>query len=159
MKYLPIALFITILAASCTNSPTPSNVLPPDAAVTSPPEDTMQASQPSKNPIAPQPEDENLTRGDAFVHESSLVIRESFPPQISVMLSGDLPTPCNNLRAVINPPDGENKIIVEVYSVVNPDMVCAQVLQPFEESIDLGTYPSGHYTVWVNGEMVGEFDT
>jgi hypothetical protein len=63
------------------------------------------------------------------------------------------------LRAILNPPDEENKIVVEAYSVVNPDVICTQVLQPFEESMDLGTYPSGHYTVWINGEMAGEFDT
>jgi hypothetical protein len=43
--------------------------------------------------------------------------------------------------------------------VVDPDLVCIQVVEPFDKSIDLGTYPGGHYTVWVNGEMIGEFDT
>ena len=75
------------------------------------------------------------------------------------MLAGDLPTPCNQLRAKINPPDTENKIVVDVYSVVDPNQVCVQVLEPFEASIDLGAFPTGHYTVWVNGEMAGEFDT
>ena len=75
------------------------------------------------------------------------------------MFRGDLPTPCHDLRAIINPPDEENKIVVEVYTVVNPDVICAQVLQPFEESLDLGTFSAGHYTVWINGEMAGEFDT
>jgi hypothetical protein len=59
----------------------------------------------------------------------------------------------------IDPPDAENKIFVDVYSVTDPNQVCVQVLKPFEASIDLGTFPSGHYTVWVNGEMAGEFDT
>ena len=159
MKYLTTALLITILAASCTNTPTASDTLPPDTAVTSPPEGTMPTSQPSENPLAPKPGDENLTRGSVFIHESSLVIRESFPPQVSLMFRGDLPTPCHDLRAIINPPDEENKIVVEVYTVVNPDVICAQVLQPFEESLDLGTFSAGHYTVWINGEMAGEFDT
>lgn len=159
MKYLIVSLLITILAVSCTSTPAGSNTLPPDTAVTSPPEGTMPASQPPENPFAPQPADETLTRGEAFLHESSLVIRESFPPQVSLIIRGDLPTPCNALRAILNPPDDENKIIVEVYSVADPDRICTQVLQPFEESLDIGTYPSGHYTVWVNGQMAGEFDT
>jgi hypothetical protein len=159
MKYLPIALLITILAVSCTGTPTASNTLPPDTAVTSPPEGTMPTDQPAVNPLAPQPGDENLVRGEIFLQEASLVIRESFPPQVSLTLRGDLPTPCHALRAILNPPDGENKIIVEAYSVVDPDRICTQVLQPFEESLDLATYPSGHYMVWVNGEMAGEFDT
>jgi hypothetical protein len=37
-------------------------------------------------------------------------------------------------------------------------MACIQVLEPFQEQIDLGTFPSGHYSVWLNGEWVGEFD-
>ena len=119
----------------------------------------MPTDQPAVNPLAPQPGDENRVRGEIFLQEASLVIRESFPPQVSLTLRGDLPTPCHALRAVLNPPDGENKIIVEAYSVVDPDRICTQVLQPFEESLDLGTYPGGHYTVWVNGEMAGEFDT
>jgi hypothetical protein len=49
--------------------------------------------------------------------------------------------------------------MVDVYSLVNPSQVCVQVLEPFEESIDLGTFPAGHYTVWVNGDIAGEFDT
>ncbi|HEX5943175.1 MAG TPA: hypothetical protein VFY66_12900, partial [Anaerolineales bacterium] len=96
---------------------------------------------------------------NVYINEASLIIRESFPPQISLMLVGDLPTPCNQLRVEIGAPDPENKIIVEVYSVVDSSQVCVQVLEPFDESIDLGTFPTGHYTVWVNGEMAGEFDS
>ena len=151
MKSVPIAFFLAILVVSCTK--------PPDTAVTSPPGDSVPTNPSLENPFAPQPEDDNLTRGEAFIHETSLVIRESFPPQISVMLRGDLPTPCNALRIILNPPDEENKIVVEVYSVADPDRICTQVLQPFEESLDLGTYPSGHYTVWVNDALAGEFDT
>ena len=110
-------------------------------------------------PFAPNPDDINLSRGNVFINESGLVIRESFPPQITLSLSGDLPTPCHELRVNVQEPDSENKINVDVYSVVDPDRVCTQVLEPFQANIDLGTFPSGHYTVWVNEEMVGEFDT
>ena len=63
------------------------------------------------------------------------------------------------MRAVTGKPDQENKILVDVYSVVDPDAVCTQVLEPFQAQIELGTFPSGHYTVWVNGELAGEFDS
>jgi len=159
MKYSTISFLLTFLVVSCTTAPYTSTNLPPDTAVTNPPESTMPANEPPANPLAPQPGDVKFTRGNIFIQESGLLIRESFPPQISLSFSGDLPTPCHELRAVINPSDTENKIIVDAYSVVNPDMVCTQVLKPFQESIDLGTFPSGHYTVWLNGEMAGEFDT
>src|SRR6185503_7905219 len=80
------------------------------------------------------------------------------PPEDSIVPNEPIPSPCNQLRAKIGTPDVENKIEVELYSVSDPNQVCAQVLKPFEESIDLGTFPSGHYTVWINGEIVGEFD-
>jgi hypothetical protein len=88
-----------------------------------------------------------------------LLIRESYPPQIALTISGDLPTPCHQVRAEIALPDAENKIIVDMYTVTDPNMVCTQVLKPFQENIDLGVFPSGHYSVWVNGELAGEFDS
>ena len=91
MKSVAIAFILAFLVTSCTT--------PPDTAVTSPPEDSVATNPSLENPFAPQPEDDSRTRGEAFIHEASLVIRESFPPQISVMLRGDLPTPCNALRA------------------------------------------------------------
>ena len=156
MKFQTL-LILTLLAASCTPSLEPSPE--PDTAITSPPVDTMPSNEPTTNPFAPQPGDTDLTRGNVYINEASLIIRESFPPQISLNLAGDLPTPCNQLRAVINSPDSENKIMVDVYSVIDPNQVCIQVLEPFEASVDLGTFPTGHYSVWVNGEMAGEFDT
>ena len=153
---LQILLILILLGAACAPlEPTPE----PDTAVTSPPVESIPTNEPSTNPFAPQPGDADLTRGNVYINEASLIIRESFPPQISVTITGDLPTPCNQLRAEIHEPDAENKILVDVYSVVDPDQVCVQVLEPFEESIDLGTYPTGHYTVWVNDQMAGEFDT
>jgi hypothetical protein len=147
---------LMLLATACGPlEPTPG----PDTAVTSPPVDNMPTNEPSTNPLAPQPGDAGLTRGNVYITEASLIIRESFPPQISLTLAGELPTPCNQLRVEINSPDSENKIAVDVYSVVDPNQMCIQVIEPFEESLDLGTFPTGHYTVWVNDQMAGEFDT
>ena len=153
-----IILFLILVMAACTptgNAATP----PPDTAVTSPPEDSMPTNEPPESPFAPQPGDDQLTRGEVFLDEASLLIRESFPPQIVLVLRGNLPTPCHELRAEIAPPDPENKVTVEVYSVVDPDTVCIQVLEPLEEQIELGTFAGGHYSVWVNGQLAGEFDS
>jgi hypothetical protein len=48
--------------------------------------------------------------------------------------------------------------MVEVYSLVDPDVACIQVLEPFQQGINLGSLPQGSYTVYVNGEQVGEID-
>ena len=156
MKY-QILFLVILLAVSC--APQAQSTSDPDTPVTSPPGDDVSTNEPVLNSFAPQPGDANLTRGNVYINEASLIIRESFPPQVSLNLIGDLPTPCNQLRVEINPPDQQNKIVADVYSVIDPNQICAQVLEPFEESIDLGTFPSGHYTVWVSGQMAGEFDT
>ena len=166
MKYLTIVFTVALLMVACTQVPMPSpspisqpNALPPDAPVTSLPQNGSIPMETPDMPFAPKPNDKNLTRGNVFINESGLLIRESFPPQITLSLSGGLPTPCHELRVVVKEPDSENKVNVEVYSVVDPDQVCIQVLEPFQANNDLGTFPTGHYTVWVNGEMVGEFDS
>ena len=158
---ITLSMFM-LLVASCVPAPEASStptLLPPDTAVTSPPGGTMPTNEAAANELEPKPGDENLTRGNVFIQEFGLMIRESFPPQVSLAFSGELPTPCHQLRAVVSAPDEENKIIADVYSVVDPNMICTQVLKPFQADMDLGTFPTGHYTVWINGEMAGEFDT
>ncbi len=151
------ALWLTACVPEQVPADEPGTV-PPDAAVTSPPAGSL-SQEPAKNPYAPQPADASLTRGEVFIQEMGLLACESSPPQISLSLSGDLPTPCNQLRVQVNEAAENNKINVEAYSVIDPDMVCTQVLKPFQASIDLGTFPSGHYSVWVNDELAGEFDS
>lgn len=154
-------LLLVLLVTSCgplTDPTSGPGELPPDAAVTSPPAGDTPTNGAPTNPFAPKPGDAKLTRESVFVDEMSLVIRESYPPQISLSIQGNLPTPCHELRVKIPSPDPENKIMVEAYSLVDPAGACAQVLKPFQEFIDLGTFSSGHYSVWVNGELAGEFD-
>ena len=166
MKSLNILFTIALLIVACTQVPMPSqppvgepNTLPPDAPVTSPPQNGSTPMGTPDMPFAPKPDDKNLSRGNVFINESELLIRESFPPQITLRISGDLPTPCHELRVNVLAPDSENIINVEVYSVVDPDLACIQVLEPFQANIDLGTFPGGHYVVRVNGGILGEFDT
>lgn len=157
MKYR-ILLLLILFVASCTPALEPT-APPPDTAVTSPPADNMPPTEPIVDPFSPKPGDSNFTRGNVFISEADLVIRESYPPQISLLLSGNLPTPCHQLRVKINEPDSQNKIDIEAYSVLDSDRACIQVLEPFEEHIDMGTFLTGHYTAWLNGEMIGEFDS
>lgn len=161
MRLTLLLIVFAIGIASCapmqagTSEP---GTLPPDTAVTSPPPDGTP-EEPLIDPYAPKPGDLALIRGNVFVQEMGLLIRESFPPQIALTVSGELPTPCHQLRVLIGEPDAENRIDVEVYSVVNPDLACIQVVEPLDATIELGTFSSGHYSVWVNGELAGEFDS
>lgn len=149
MKRLLIVLLVLVSMAACAPAPTQSPDTPVDSG----------GSPNSLPPIyAPRPGDDQLTRGEVFIDSVEILAMESFPVQYAILLKGSLPTPCHEVRVVYNEPDSENKIKLEVYSVTDPNIACAQVLQPFEQNVYLGSFPSGHYTVWVNGEQVAEFD-
>jgi hypothetical protein len=137
-----IFLFAVMLLSACaaaTPSPTPS---------------------PSADPYAPQPGDSELQRSEFYLDEqaTNILTMESFPLQFALNLEGELPTPCHQPRIVVNPPDAGNKIMVEAYTVIDPDVICMQVIEEFAANIHLGSFPEGHYTLWVNEIMIGEFD-
>lgn len=149
-------LFVLIVIIFTLSACEPATNVPPTANIETA---TPHVSEPSTIPtFTPVPMDENLVRGNAFIDSAELLILESSPLQFTLALKGSLPTPCNQLRVDISPPDSENKIVVDVYSVVNADEICAQVVEPFEENVPLGSFPAGHYTLWINGELVTEFD-
>jgi hypothetical protein len=113
----------------------------------------------SENPYAPQPGDHMLSRGNVYLESTDLLILESYPVKVNLYLSGNLPTPCNQLRVVVPEADADNRIYIEAYSVIDPNAICIQVLEPFDTTISLGSFTSGHYEVYVNGELIGEFDS
>ncbi len=97
-----------------------------------------------------------MVRGQAFVDKSDLINPKSASDQFVLNVSGNLPTPCNTLQTDVKAPDEQNRIQVEVYSMLQADKVCAQVLVPFDTSVPLGNLKSGKYTVILNGKQVGE---
>lgn len=111
----------------------------------------------NRSPLDPVPGEENLSRGSLVIKESHLQIMESYPLQIALDIQGELPSPCHQLRAEVRDPDDQGRIQVELYSLSDPEVICIQVLEPFETNLSLGSYPDGSYTVWLNGELVGEF--
>ncbi|HJS20203.1 MAG TPA: hypothetical protein VJ785_15760 [Anaerolineales bacterium] len=149
-----LLMVLLLLMSACApleaDAPTPV-ANDPDATAQSP-----GGEEPPINPYAPAEGDEALTRDEAFIDSQDILILESFPPQYQLHVTGSLPTPCHHLRAVVEEPNEQNQIQVEIYSVVDPNRVCTQVLSPFEVSLPLGSYSSGSYTVILNGEEMGE---
>jgi hypothetical protein len=109
------------------------------------------------SPLEPVSGEETMTKGQVFIDSSEVKKLESNPPQVGLVLVGSLPTPCHYLRVNMTAPDAENKIVIEVYSLADPSSVCITVLKPFETTVNLGSFPSGTYTIWVNGKQVGEY--
>jgi hypothetical protein len=108
----------------------------------------------------PQPDDEQLTRGEATVDLTTSRITHSSieAGAVNAELKGYMPDPCHQLRIVLTPADAQKNINLEVYSVFNSKTACVTVIQPFEVTFPLGVFSTGHYSVYVNGELLGEFD-
>jgi hypothetical protein len=161
MKCFLLMLVLSGMLTACgggqgLSTPAPSIPLPEDTAemgFTPTPE-----FLPTLQQYLPQNGDKLLEKGTFFAEEASLLVLESFPVQVNLLISGNLPTPCHQLRVSIAQPDAKNRIVIEVYTVVDPNVICIQVLKPIEATFPLGTFPGGHYSVWVNGTLAGEFD-
>lgn len=110
-----------------------------------------------ESPMNPISGEETMTKGPVYLDTNEVKVIEGNPAQAGLLLIGSLPTPCNYLRVTMTPPDVENKIAIEVYSLADPAGVCIQVLQPFETTVNLGSFAAGNYTIWVNGTQVGEY--
>lgn len=107
--------------------------------------------------LAPQEADAKLVVGPAYVEieNSQLMIAESDPAQVSLHLVGNVPNPCYSLRVLVHEPSEEGQIMVEVYSVADPEKVCADMLQPFDETIKVENLSAGKYTILVNEFELG----
>ena len=95
--------------------------------------------------------------GLAPVEGIEIVILESFPVQVQVIASGNLPDPCTEIYEINQEKEGNTFFVtIKTYRPPGP---CIQVLAPFKETILLEVYglPAGTYTVDVNG-VQGTFD-
>jgi hypothetical protein len=146
-------LLSAALLAACAPAAAPMPT--PDLPVSS----DDPAGPPTGMSYDPQPGDGQLQRDNLYVDSTDLLILESHPLQFRLQVLGSLPTPCHQLRAVVAEPDGQNRIAVDLYALVDPNMFCVQVLEPFDIVIDLGSFAPGRYTLWLNNELVAEFDS
>jgi len=157
-----IIIFSAILAACSASTPTETqpapSITPQDQTVKSPDDDPGTMIPEMENPYSPQEGDVSLGRSEVMLESKELLVRESFPPQYALVLKGALPTPCHQLRVANLAPDSDNQIKVEIYSVIDPNVICVQILEAFEATVELDGYPAGKYSVWVNEEKVGEMD-
>lgn len=150
LKTLFVAALLAGILAGCG---------PEEAAVEPQPQPTDSANaQPLPTDVI-EPGKGGPVQGPVYLSHASIIVMESFPVQVSVLLQGDLPTPCHSFHYTLAEPDAENAIHLSLYSEAEPDVMCIQVLQPFEESIRLPMEgrPEGTYRVYVDGDLVGEF--
>jgi hypothetical protein len=96
---------------------------------------------------------EATRRNPAYVDDVDVLILESFPVQLRAVVSGHKSVPCVELEepAVIR--DGNTFTIVLAETPLDPLILCAQVLAPFEVTVALDAtgLEAGTYTVVANG--------
>lgn len=146
MKKFMLFCFALLLSA-CSGQPTP--------------EPTPTASGPlvirlEDNSYAPKPEDLGMQKAGVVLTSLDLFeIAGITPVRTELTILGSTPSACHELRIVVNPPDNDYQIFIEIYSIVDPKLNCDNVFQQFEASILLGEYSSGVYSIWVNSRFVG----
>jgi hypothetical protein len=161
-------LIAAALLAACTASATPGAqptapsipatqpaATPTQApTVAGPPQPTVETPSSIATP-APTGIGGSLKKGSVVI-ESQAVAYDAAKNQALLNLSGGLPTPCHKLQTDVAQPTADGRIDVSVYSLVNPNTICNQMVKPFEAAVPLGTLKAGKYTVYVNDAKVGE---
>lgn len=89
---------------------------------------------------------------DAVVESLSLAVMESYPVQVRVSLEGYLPDACTEIHEISAERDDETFLLNVITRRPTGDVMCAMVITPFEEAIDLEVrgLPAGDYDVVYN---------
>jgi hypothetical protein len=108
----------------------------------------------------PQPGDGILQRDPVTMDlaNSQITKTASDPTQVTAILEGNLSDPCHTLRVIVVPSFSLGTININVYTVVDTGQSCIMMIKPFTASIPLGSYSGGHYSVYINDQLLGEFD-
>ncbi|HKX75219.1 MAG TPA: hypothetical protein VJR05_07500 [Acidimicrobiia bacterium] len=120
------------------------------------PDEPVDDTTPTTTPTVPVEDSIPDDAGPVFVDSTDIILMESFPVQVVLRVTGNLPTPCHRLAYEVE--DDGTTIAARLASVAEADAVCAQVLEPFEFSIPLGDFESGSRQVTLNGQPVGDFE-
>jgi hypothetical protein len=116
----------------------------------------LPAQEATPAPWDPLPGDSEMHRGEIELTNVVIIRLESDPSQFALQIDGELPTPCHHLRVEVSYSENPSSIEVEIYSIVDPDQICIQVLEPFSEEIHLENNTSSESQVIVNNQLVGE---
>ncbi len=92
--------------------------------------------------------------GEAMVEEMEIQVMESYPVQVEVWLRGNLPDPCTRLTEVLQERE-DNTFNLFVLTQRDPNLMCIQVIEPYETTVDLEVrgLSAGEYTVSAKGAL------
>lgn len=146
MQKASLFLIILYLMTACAPTPTPEAPAPQGPTLLNPEE----------NAFAPQSTDGNLQKAGVVLDSINLA-QDQGDSRTVVMFNGSMPSPCHELRIEVKAPSLQYEVFVKVYSVLRPDLQCDNVLRQFDSKITLGKYTAGVYSLWVNGQRIGDF--
>lgn len=112
-------------------------------------------SNPVENPLSddpvtmPSPNDFEGYMQNVFVDQLDVLIMESFPVQVKVNVTGNLPDGCTSIVGSKAEFIDNNTFVLSIYTERPEDLMCTMALVPFEESItlDVNGLAAGTYTV------------
>lgn len=90
-------------------------------------------------------------RSPFYVNSVDVAYLESFPVQVQLLVSGNLPTPCHEPAWTVS--DDGSFVIVELWSEADPDVICTAVLEEAELTIPVGDYEEAQRAVIVNDRL------
>lgn len=113
---------------------------------------------PETGPSDPESGGGVLVEAGVFIDSVEVEVQEGDLPQVNLVVQGSLPTPCHQFAHQPEQPDSEGRINVRIFSLLDAQAECTQMLQPFEQTINLGMFPPGSYTILINGEELQKLD-
>ena len=164
--YLCLLMLLMCLADCAPPAPaatqgTITTATPARAVVTATPFDRQDISnQPSATPLPYlQAPGGSLTVSLAITRQflrSARIEQRGSPPHPVLVVEGLLNNSCQKLRIKLLPPDQNGQILVTGSAGIGPATDCRDGDFPIEQAIEIGPYPQGSYTIWLNGENLGE---
>jgi hypothetical protein len=131
-RWLPVvAVVVIVIAAACGGQPGPAD-------------------------LAPSPEP-GVVRTEVTPAATDLVLLETSPVQVQLVVEGELPNPCSRLGWYVKPGDDQGRIEVALYADQSTETACIQVVASYSEVIPLGAFERGSYAVFLNDQQVEEF--
>lgn len=104
----------------------------------------------------PTPAPEPAVFSPYVIETAGISISGSQPARVTIEVSGYAPDGCDLPANVEVNRDGST-VVVTVYRMLSPAMICPAVIVPFERTIELGTFEPGRYTVIINNSLTLSF--
>jgi inhibitor of cysteine peptidase len=93
--------------------------------------------------------DNQLIIADMPIAGIEVLLAESDPVQVTVVVNGWLPDSCTEHHETHQAQEG-NTITIQITTTRPKDFACATVVTEYQEKVFIGTLPAGDHTVIVN---------